>query len=81
MGGATDFVPEAPLALGEVSRQVPPLSLPGLGSPLASLVASVEQLPWAWVISIVFMCLAFPNRLQSDLGQPEMCSWGWPGGG
>lgn len=38
MGGARDFVPEAPSALGEVPGQAPPLSSPRLGSPLASIL-------------------------------------------
>lgn len=38
MGGARDFVPEAPSALGEVPGQAPPLSSPSLGSPLASIL-------------------------------------------
>lgn len=78
MGGARDFVPEAPSALGEVPGQAPPLSLPAL-DPLWPLFCSIEQLPWAWVMSIVFMCLAFPNRLQSDPGLLKTSGWGRQG--
>lgn len=38
-GGARDFVPEAPLAPGEVSGQVPPSHCPGLGSSVVCFVA------------------------------------------
>lgn len=49
--------------------------------PLWPLFCSIEQLPWAWVMSIVFMCLAFPNRLQSDPGLLKTSGWGRQGEG